>query len=62
MSTPPFRQEANMADLLFLGIIVAFFALMVLFVRFCEHIVGKDMSDVTQSDNSPALVAGEVAS
>lgn len=51
-----------MADLLFLGIIVAFFALMVLFVRFCEHIVGKDMSDVTQSDNSPALVAGEVAS
>jgi hypothetical protein len=48
-----------MADLLFLGVIVAFFALMVLFVRFCEHIVGKDVSDVTQSDDSPALVSSE---
>jgi hypothetical protein len=32
------------ADVLFLAIFVAFFALMVAFVRFCEHIVGKDES------------------
>ncbi len=31
-----------MADLLFIGIIVVFFALMVVFVRWCEHIVGRD--------------------
>ncbi len=31
-----------MADLLFIGIIVAFFALMVAFVRLCERVVGKD--------------------
>jgi len=28
-------------DLLFIAILVAFFALMVLFVRLCERIVGK---------------------
>ncbi len=31
-----------MLDLLFLTVIVAFFALMVLFVRLCERIVGPD--------------------
>ena len=31
-----------MADLLYLATIVAFFALMVVFVRVCERIVGKD--------------------
>jgi hypothetical protein len=30
------------ADLLFIVILVAFFALMVAFVRLCERIVGKD--------------------
>jgi hypothetical protein len=30
------------ADLLFLATIVAFFALMVVFVRVCERVVGKD--------------------
>jgi hypothetical protein len=30
------------ADLLYLLTIVAFFALMVLFVRVCERVVGKD--------------------
>lgn len=37
-----------MADLLYLATIVAFFALMVVFVRVCERIVGKD--DVTGTD------------
>lgn len=31
-----------MADLLFIGIFVVFFALMVAFVRLCERVVGKD--------------------
>lgn len=31
-----------MADLLFIATLVAFFALMVAFVRLCESIVGKD--------------------
>lgn len=37
-----------MADLLYLATIVAFFALMVVFVRVCERIVGKD--DVVGTD------------
>ena len=37
-----------MADLLYLVTIVAFFALMVAFVRLCERIVGKD--DVVGTD------------
>jgi hypothetical protein len=31
-----------MVDLLYIATIVGFFALMVAFVHFCEHIVGKD--------------------
>ncbi len=31
-----------MVDLLYIVTIIGFFALMVAFVRFCEHIVGKD--------------------
>ncbi len=31
-----------MIDLLYIVTIVGFFAVMVAFVRFCEHIVGKD--------------------
>jgi hypothetical protein len=46
MPTP--RQEAPVADLLYVMAIVAFFALMVLFVRLCERIVGKD--DVVGTD------------
>ena len=39
-----------MADLLYLATIVAFFALMVVFVRICERIVGKD--DVVTTDGT----------
>jgi hypothetical protein len=31
-----------MVDVLYVAIIIAFFGLMVAFVRWCEHIVGKD--------------------
>ncbi len=31
-----------MVDLLYIVVIIAFFALMVLFVKWCEHIIGKD--------------------
>ena len=39
-----------MADLLYLVTIVAFFALMVAFVRLCERIVGKDDAVGTDLD------------
>lgn len=31
-----------MVDLLYIVVIIAFFALMVALVRWCEHIIGKD--------------------
>ena len=31
-----------MVDLLYIVVIIAFFGLMVLFVRWCERIIGKD--------------------
>jgi hypothetical protein len=43
------------ADLLYLVTIVAFFALMVAFVRLCERIVGKDDAMGTDLDvDAPA--------
>ncbi len=52
-----------MVDLLFVAILVAFFALMVGFVRICERVVGKDEpagtgptaeseTDTTQTDTT----------
>ena len=35
-----------MADLVFLAITVGFFALMVLLVRACDHIIGPDAPDL----------------
>ena len=37
-----------MADVIYIVVIVAFFALMVAFVRVCERVVGKE--DVTEAD------------
>lgn len=37
-----------MLDVVFIATLIAFFALMVAFVRWCEHIVGKE--DVTEVD------------
>jgi len=42
------------ADLLYLGIIIAFFALMVLFVRWCERIVGTDEGTETTGGPAPS--------
>jgi len=39
------------ADLLYLATIVAFFALMVVFVRVCERVIGKD--DAVGTDVDP---------
>jgi len=40
------------ADLLFIGVIVVFFALMVAFVHWCERIVGRD--DGRETTGGPA--------
>jgi hypothetical protein len=53
------------ADLLYLATFVAFFALMVVFVRVCERIVGKDDvvgtdSDLVVPEANDATVAEEV--
>ena len=37
-----------MLDVIYIATLIAFFAVMVAFVRWCEHIVGKE--DVTQVD------------
>ena len=39
-----------MADLLYVVVIIAFFALMVAFVRVCERIVGTDEAVGTDSE------------
>lgn len=38
-----------MADVMFLAILVAFFALAVVFVRACERIIGPDLEAETTS-------------
>jgi hypothetical protein len=40
-----------MTDVIFIATLIAFFALMVALVRFCEHIVGKD--DAVDSAPTP---------
>jgi hypothetical protein len=40
-------------DVLFVVILMAFFALMVLFVRFCEHVVGKESAAGTGTAPEP---------
>jgi hypothetical protein len=47
------------ADVLFLAILIAFFALAVVFVHACERIIGPDLeaeanADVTQSERAAA--------
>lgn len=41
-----------MADLVFVLIAVGFFALMVLLVRACDHIIGPDGPDLVDGDRS----------
>ena len=41
-----------MADILVLALLVAFFALAVVFVRACEHIIGPDLETAADSASS----------
>ena len=43
-----------MADLVFLVLIVGFFALMVLLVRACDHIIGPDPAPAADPTAEPA--------
>ncbi len=48
-----------MSDLIFVAILVAFFALAAVFVRACEHIIGPDLeadvpADVIKPDRAAA--------
>jgi hypothetical protein len=52
-----------MIDLLYIVIIIGFFALMVAFVRFCEHIVGKDEAvDLAYQDSDESGPVADVPS
>jgi hypothetical protein len=48
-------------DVIFFIVVVAFFALMVLFVRMCERIVGSDDGDAVDGGLEPAEQPVEVA-
>jgi hypothetical protein len=39
-----------MSDIVFVGVILAFFAFAVLFIRICEHLIGSDEDAVGQAD------------
>jgi hypothetical protein len=45
-----------MADVIYIVVLVAFFALMVAFVRVCERVVGK--KDVTEADLTDDVEGG----
>jgi len=47
------------ADLLYIVVIIAFFALMVVFVRLCERIVGTDDAPDTQTGADAAAPVTE---
>ncbi len=48
---PPPSYTVGMGDLFFVGVVVAFFALMVLLVRACDHVIGPDGPDLV--DRAP---------
>lgn len=45
-----------MADLIFVSIIVAFFALCVLYLTWCDRIIGPDEFGTERDEDSPYLV------
>lgn len=49
-----------MADLVYVGILVAFFAVAALFVKGCERLVGRVQSE-PEADLQPVPVDAEVA-
>jgi hypothetical protein len=50
-----------MADLVFVAVMVAFFALALALVRACERIIGPDELAVVDDDRAPATVDEPVA-
>jgi hypothetical protein len=50
-----------MGDVLFVAILVAFFALAVVFVRACDRIVGPDTGSLDVADTEATSDADEVA-
>jgi hypothetical protein len=50
-----------MGDLIFVVVIVAFFAVTVAYVRACERIVGRDTDSDTDSDTGGGREAAELA-
>ena len=52
-----------MIDVLFIAVLIAFFALMVAFVHWCERIVGKeDVGEVDLADDDEGAPVTEPAS
>jgi hypothetical protein len=50
-----------MGDVLFVAILVAFFALAIVFVRACDRIVGPDTGSLDVADTSATSDTDEVA-
>lgn len=48
-----------MADLIFVSILVAFFALCVVYLRWCDRIIGPDESGVGRDDTDSSYVVTE---
>jgi hypothetical protein len=44
-----------MSDIVFVGVILAFFAVAVVFIRICEHLIGSDEDAVGQPDTEVSL-------
>lgn len=44
-----------MSDVAFVGIILAFFAFAVLFIRICERLIGSDEEAAGQRDLEPSV-------
>lgn len=49
-----------MADLVFVLIVVGFFALMVLLVRACDHVIGPDPVDTGELEGARRATDSEV--
>lgn len=46
-----------MADLIFVSILVAFFALCVMYLKWCDRIIGRDDFGTERDDGSPYITA-----
>ena len=44
-----------MADLLFVAVIIAFFAVCLLLIKACDHIIGPDTGQLDEDDTTASL-------